>query len=100
MSSKLQLLTFLFSFIYGIIFYYLTVFNFKLIGQEKKWFQHFITVIYVLDIIIIYTIIIYKLNHGYFHIYFIIMVLFGFLIGSILKSKINVKTIFRYFKNR
>ncbi len=100
MTSKLQLLTFFVSFVYGVIFYFLTILNFKLLSCEKKWLQHLITVIYVLDIIIIYTIIIYKLNHGYFHIYFIIMVLIGFGIGAFLKSKINVNSIFKHFKKR
>lgn len=101
MNSKLQLITFLVSFIYGNFFYFLTIFNFKLLKKEKKWLQHLITVIYVFDIIIIYTILIYKLNHGYFHIYFILITILGFITGYFLLHyfrKISVKVQNRFFK--
>ena len=91
MSSSIQLLTFLISFIFGIIFYYLTVLNFKLINDLKKYLIHIITFIYVLDMVIIYIIILYHLNKGYFHIYFIFMVMIGYLIGYILNKKIISK---------
>ena len=100
MTSSLQLYSFLISFIFGIIFYFLTDINFKLINDLKKYLKHIITFIYVIDMTIIYIIIIYNINKGYFHIYFIFLVFVGFIIGYILKrevlSKIDVK---RFFKN-
>ena len=100
MNAKLQLITFIISFIYGIIFSLLTIYNFNLIAKLKVIFKHLITFIYVLDMTIIYIIILYHLNKGYFHIYFIMTVFLGFVIGLIiykkLLSKINVK---RHFKN-
>lgn len=103
MNSKLQLISFLVSFIYGIIFYLLTNINFKLIMNFKLITKHIITFIYVLDMIIIYLIIFYHLNNGYFHIYFILMVFIGFFTGYILYkkflSKINVKKIISNCKN-
>ena len=99
MNSNLQLISFLVSFIFGIFFCLITILNFKLIAKTKKFLQHILTFIYVIDMTIIYIIIIYKLNRGYFHIYFVMMVFIGFLIGyTIYKkliSKINVKHIFR-----
>ena len=93
MNAKLQLITFIISFIYGIIFS-------LLIAKLKVIFKHLITFIYVLDMTIIYIIILYHLNKGYFHIYFIMTVFLGFVIGLIIYkkflSKINVK---RHFKN-
>lgn len=100
MPSNMQLLSFLVSFIFGICFYFFTIINFKLIEKLKRYIQHIITFIYVIDIIIIYIIIIYRLNKGYFHIYFILIVFVGFFVGFILNkkiiSKIDVK---RFFKN-
>ena len=100
MTSTLQLLSFLTSFLFGIIFYFLTIFNFKIIKDLKKYLQHVITLIYTLDMVIIYIIIIYHLNKGYFHIYFILMVFVGFIGGFILNkkimSKINVKRLFKH----
>ena len=99
MTSSMQLITFLVSFIYGVIFYYLTIINFKLIKYLKIYIQHIITFIYVIDIIIVYIILLYHLNKGYFHIYFIGMVIIGYFVGFItnkrLLSKICVKKIMR-----
>ena len=96
----MQLLTLFISFLYGIFFYYLTCLNFKLIDNIKVIIKHVITFIYVLDIAIIYIIILYKLNKGYFHIYFIGMVFVGFFTGYIIRqnilSKIHVKRIFKH----
>ena len=95
MTSKMQLISFLISFLYGMLFYYLTFINFNLIKDLKKIFQHILTFIYVLDMTFIYIIIFYKLNNGYFHIYFILTVILGFILSFIMSkylgSKINVK---------
>lgn len=100
MTSTMQLISFFISFIFGICFYFITVLNFKLIENLKKYIQHILTFIYVLDIVIIYIIIFYHLNKGYFHIYFILMVFLGFFVGYILYksliSKINFKKLFKY----
>ena len=104
MNNIIQLISFLFSFIFGILFYLLTIFNFYLIKDLKVLWKHILTFIYVLDITIIYIILLYKLNNGYFHIYFILMVMFGFTIALIINKKIlnnfNVKKyVNKVFKN-
>lgn len=100
MNAKLQLISFLLSFVYGIIFYLLTSLNFKLIEKMRVLYKHIITFIFVLDIAIIYIIIMYHLNKGYFHIYFILMVLIGFIAGYFLKTKIFSKIdVKRHFMN-
>ena len=91
MSSFLQIITFIVSFIFGIGFYFLTVINFKLIENFNIHLQHFLTLIYTLDMTIIYIIILYHINKGYFHIYFIFSVFIGFLMGYILDKKIVSK---------
>lgn len=103
MNSTVQLISLAFSFLFGIAFYYLTILNFKLIDNLKKYLKHILTAIYVLDITIIYIIFIYHINKGYFHIYFIFMVFLGYFVGFItniyILSKINVKSIFNKLKN-
>ena len=89
----MQLLSFAISFVYGIIFYYLTILNFKLISNSKKIIQHILTFIYVIDMVILYIIIFYHLNKGYFHIYFIAMVIIGYFVGFITNKKIISKII-------
>lgn len=102
MTSNLQLISFLVSFLFGIGFFCLTCLNFKIIKNLKKIIKHVITGIYVLDITIIYVIIIYHINKGYFHIYFIIMVILGYFVGFITNkhiiSKISVNNLFHKLK--
>ena len=90
MDSGIQLISLSISFLYGIIFYYLSIINFKVINILKNIIKNIITIIYVFDISIIYVILVYKINNGHFHIYFILMVILGYILGNYL-SKIYVK---------
>lgn len=94
MNSNIQIISFIVSFIYGVIFYFVTKINFYLIKDFKLYLKHILTFIYTLDMAIIYIIILYHINKGYFHIYFIMLVFIGFIIGYIIDkklSKLNVK---------
>ena len=91
MSSYVQLLSIIFSIFFGILFSLLTILNFKIINNLKKLWKHIITLIYVFDMIIIYIIIIYKLNNGYFHLYFIIMVVISYFVGLCIYNLITSK---------
>ncbi len=95
MSSGIQLISLSISFLYGILFYYLSTLNFKIINNLKNIIKNIITVIYVFDISIIYVILLYKINNGYFHIYFILILFLGYFVGyitnNIYLSKIYVK---------
>ena len=90
MDSGIQLISLSISFLYGIIFYYLSIINFKVINNLKNIIKNIITIIYVFDISIIYVILVYKINNGHFHIYFILMAILGYILGNYL-SKIYVK---------
>lgn len=98
MTSNLQLVSFIVSFIFGIMFYFLTYINFKLLKNLKLFIQHILTLVYVLDMIIIYIIIFYKLNKGYFHIYFLFIVILGFIVGYIINKKYLSKIIVNRIK--
>lgn len=89
MNSTVQLISFLVSFIYGIIFYLLTRFNKYIIENRKIVFRFIITLIFIIDIAILYIYIIYRINHGYFHIYFIFTVIIGFIITHVFYGKIK-----------
>ena len=86
MNSNIQIISFIVSFIYGVIFYFVTNINVYLIKDLKLYLKHILTFIYTLDMAIIYIIILYHLNKGYFHIYFIM----GYIIDKKL-SKLSVK---------
>ena len=91
MNSTIQLISLSISLIYGILFYFITNLNFYLINNINKILKNIITIIYVFNMSFIYAIILYKLNNGYFHIYFILMVIFGYYIGYLLNNNIKSK---------
>ena len=81
MSANLQLICFLASFLYGIFFGLLTKFHFTLISKYHKIFQLLISLVFIIDIVLGYILLMYHLNLGIFHIYFIIFILIGFLLS-------------------
>ena len=89
MNSYIQLISFLVSFLYGIFFYLLTRFNKYILVNRKLFFKFFITLIFIIDIVILYIYILYKINHGYFHLYFLITVIIGFLVTHVFYPKIK-----------
>lgn len=93
MSANLQLICFLVSFLYGIIFGLLTEFHFKLINHYSKLFQLLISLVFIIDIVLGYILIMYHLNTGIFHLYFFIFIFIGFLLSFFLK-----KWLIKYFK--
>lgn len=80
MTSNIQLISMLVSFLYGSIFMILLKINFDIIKHLNKLKQNIITFIFILDMSVIYSIIIYKINNGYYHIYFIAILFLGFII--------------------
>ncbi len=89
MNSTIQLISFLVSFIYGILFYLLTRFNKYIIENRRIVFRFIITLIFIIDIAILYIYIMYRINHGYFHIYFIFTVILGFVVTHVFYRKIK-----------
>ena len=80
MDSFIQLLSFLASFLYGIIFYLLTKFNYFILDNKKGIVKFIITLVFIIDIVILYIYVMYRINNGYFHIYFVILVILGFIL--------------------
>ena len=93
MNAITQLTTLTISFLYGFIFYYLFKINNKIIQNKKKFYQSLITILFMYNIVLIYIILIFKINHGIFHPYFFIMIILGFYTNTKLTKKIqkNVK---------
>ena len=79
MDSILQLKTLIFSFCFGILFYYLAKYNLFLIKNMKVFGKYLITFIFVIDSVLLYMYLIFKINHGFYHIYFFLMFALGFI---------------------
>lgn len=93
MDYKIQLLSFLVSFIYGIFFYFTSILNYKLIRRFKVWIKYIITFVYMINIAFLYLLLLFKVNNGNVHIYFLIMTFLGFITANKIISlvKKNVK---------
>lgn len=85
MSLKLQIFSLIFSLIYGFIFYLLMLINKKYLYNHKLSF--IIDILFVLNNVLIYFIILRKINNGIFHIYFLIAFIIGFLISYYIDKK-------------
>lgn len=89
MDYKLQILSFLVSFLFGSFFYLTSVLNFKLIRNFSKVLKYFITMIYVLDISLLYVLLMYKVNSGIIHVYFVLVLFIGFFLTFVYGKKLQ-----------
>lgn len=85
MILKLQIYCLLFSLIYGFIFYFLTLLNKKYLYNNKA--SIIIDMLFIIDNVLLYFIILRYINNGIFHIYFLFIIILGFLLGYIIDKK-------------
>jgi hypothetical protein len=92
-DSYIQVLTFVFSFIYGILFFFLNEFVKYILVNKSIFTKFLINIIFVIDIVLLYVYIMFNINHGNYHIYYIIVLVLGWLSAKkiINKCKIIVK---------
>lgn len=87
MELKVQILSLIFSFVFGVIFSLFTNLNYRFLFCKKKLFKITITIIYVIDASLLYFLILKKINNGIIHSYFLLLIAVGFFIGSINLNK-------------
>lgn len=83
MILKTQILSLIFSFVFGILFSICTNLNYRFIFCKSKPLQIIITSIYVIDAALLYFLILKKVNEGIVHSYFFIAAAIGFFVGFI-----------------
>ena len=88
MNIKLQIITLLFSFLYGIFFSFFLSLNYKFIYSDKKVFKIIISFLVVIISVLIYFIILKKINSGIFHIYEILCIILGFIFDNWIRGVI------------
>ena len=91
MNVNEQITALCFNFIYGFIIYYAVIINYLFIKNEVLIVKLLITSLFLIDFTIIYLMIIYKLNYGMFHIYYLIAFVLGYILS--LKIKKSVKLV-------
>lgn len=93
MDEVTQLLSFFVSFLFGFCFHFLTRFHFKVTETYPMFLKYFTTLLFVLNIVLMYLLGMYYLNSGVIHIYFVFFVFLGFLFYGFLQKYVNFKDI-------
>lgn len=86
MNSYIQLISLVGSFIYGFVFYLLSRVNKYILNNKNNVIKLLVTMVFVIDMVFIYIFIMYKINFGVMHPYFIILLILGFVLS--IKCKI------------
>lgn len=84
MNIKLQITTLLFSFLYGIFFSFFLSLNYKFIYSDKKILKTIISFLFIIVCVLLYFIILKKINYGVFHVYEILMIILGFVLENLI----------------
>lgn len=92
MGLDVQIYSFLSSFIYGLIFYFLLELLNILVKNVKLVFKFIISFLFIIIVACLYFIMLLFINNGVVHIYFILMVL----VGYIFSYKVLLR-VFTYF---
>ena len=87
----MQILSLLFSFIYGNFVFWLLEINYRLLYEGKIVYRVIISFLFVIFISLLYFIGLFKINNGIIHIYFFIVLLTGYLLSFVIYRKINCK---------
>ncbi len=95
MDLKLQILSILFSFGYGIISSYLYNLNYNFIHDTTILYKLVINILFCVNLGLIYFILIKVINYGVVHIYFVFSFIVGFVLFvnkyKFLRNVFNVK---------
>ena len=89
MSVNLQIICIILSFIYGMFIYITNIINKKINGNKEVIINTLINIIYIYIMVLLYVIIIYKINKGIFHYYFFMVMLIGYIIMSNIVKKLK-----------
>ncbi len=88
MSVKIQIIVLIFSYIYGFIFYYLNKVNYQITTKEKIIYRSITTMLFIYNIVLIYLLILFKINNGNFHLYFFLLMIIGFINAYQMSNKL------------
>lgn len=90
MNLNIQITTIIFSFLFGIFFSICLNVNYKLIYESKKIIKIIFTLVLIIFEILLYFLILLKINYGIIHIYGILSIILGFILENYL-NKLFIK---------
>ena len=81
MNLRIQIISLVFSFLFGIIFSICTNLNYRFLFSKNLAFKIIFTIIYIIDFSLLYFIIIKEINQGIIHEYFLLAICIGYLVS-------------------
>ena len=91
MILKIQIFSLVYSFFYGIIFFFLLEVNHKLLYDGKIIYRIIISFLFIIVMSLLYFFGILRINNGIIHFYFYFSFFAGYLLSYVIYKKINCK---------
>ncbi len=88
MSLNTQINTILASFLYGIFFSRMLDINYKFIYEAKKTYRIIISFLFIIVNVLLYFIILRKVNYGILHNYGVLSIIIGVIFDHFIVSKV------------
>lgn len=100
MALEIQIQSMIYSFVYGLFFSFLLNLNYRLLFSSNKVIQIVFNLFFIIDNVFLYFILLRYINQGIVHVYFILLIGLGFLVGNQTTKKIRFKEWFSFLKKK
>lgn len=87
MNSYVQCICLIVSFLFGILLYYGNMFNTIIIRNKNILIKLILSVFYIFNMSMLYVLFLYKINSGILHIYFVLLIIIGYVFMCVKKRK-------------
>lgn len=92
MGLKVQIISLLVSFCYGMFFYLLLELNSRFLYSSNIIVKVLVSFLFVIFHTLLYFIILMKINYGYIHFYFFLCIILGYILCKVIYKKIVKKS--------
>ena len=92
MVLKVQIISLVVSFCYGIFFYLLLELNSKFLYSSNIMIKVIFSFLFVMFHTLLYFLILMKINYGYIHFYFFLCIILGYILCKVVYKKIVKKS--------
>lgn len=82
MILEVQIRSLVFSLIYGMFFSLVMNLNYRYIFNTKIYYKIIINFMFIVIMVLLYFVLLCKINHGIFHSYFLLMIILGVIVGN------------------